>query len=185
VNGPLKKPATSRLVAVRASVATRQAVVVAVATLLLLGAGLMAWKAAEVRDDPVLTNRALLDLAAQEKMTQEVSRSLVAVLSYDWSAPEATRAMADRVLRGQAREEYDTLFASLQERAPGQKLTLTAQVQVSGVQEMSSDRATLLVFLDQSSTREKDKEASVSAAQLRITAERKGEHWAIIGLEPL
>jgi Mce-associated membrane protein len=89
------------------------------------------------------------------------------------------------VLAGKARTEYDTLFASLQQRAPGQQLQLTAQVQAIGVKELRGDKATLLVFLDQSSQRAADKESSVSAAQLSVTAEKKDGSWKITGLKPL
>ena len=165
--------------------ATLQSLVVAVAVALLVLAGVLAWQAHTLRNDPILENRSLLDGAAQEGVITVVSRGLAQVLSYDYSQPEATRAVADQVLKGQAREEYDTLFASLQDRAPGQRLTLTAQVQVAGVQELSPSRATLLVFVDQRSTRAKDQETSVSAAQLSVTAERSGDTWVITGLLPL
>ncbi|MEI5675083.1 MULTISPECIES: hypothetical protein [unclassified Nocardioides] len=89
------------------------------------------------------------------------------------------------MLRGQAREQYDTLFESLAERAPGQQLTLSAVVQLAGVQELTKDKATLLVFLDQRSSRADDEEQSVSAAQLRVTAEQDGRTWVITGLQPL
>ena len=164
---------------------TRQGVVVLVAAALLVTAGIFALQAKNLNDDPVLTNRALLDQRDVDELVAGVSRSLTTVLSYDWQDSEATRAVAESALQGQARAEYDTLFASLQQRAPGQKLTLSAQVQVVGVQELTASRAKLLVFLDQKSTRENDKQASVSAAQLSITVERKGGNWAIIGLKPL
>ncbi|RNL62429.1 hypothetical protein EFK50_11700 [Nocardioides marmoriginsengisoli] len=166
-------------------VGTRQGIVVLVAVALLVTAGVFALQAKRLNDDPVLANRALLDQRDADELVAGVSRSLTSVLSYDWQDPDATRAVAEQVLQGQARKEYDTLFASLQQRAPGQKLTLSAQVQVVGVQELTESRAKLLVFLDQKSTRENDKQASVSAAQLSITAERKGGNWAIIGLKPL
>jgi len=166
-------------------VATLRWLVAGLAVALLVVAGVLAWQTHTLREDPALENRAQLDKAIQEDVITVVSRGLTQVLSYDYTQPDATRAFADQVLDGQAREEYDTLFASLQDRAPGQKLTLTAQVQVAGVEELSGSKATLLVFVDQKSQREEDKEASVSAAQLDITAERKGATWVITGLKPL
>lgn len=160
-------------------------VVLVVTVVVLAAAAVVGWRALDLRNDPALDNLAMIDQKTQEQVVAEVSRGLVAVLSYDYSEPEATRAMADKVLRGQARQEYDTLFKSLQERAPGQKLLLSAQVRLTGVQELSADRAKLLVFLDQSSTRAKDKQASVSAAQLSVTAKRKSGTWTIVGLQPL
>jgi len=166
-------------------VATLRGLVVGVSVALLIVAGVLVWQAQSLRDDPALENRALLDESIQDGVVAVVSRGLTQVLSYDYSQPDATRAFADQVLDGQAREEYDTLFASLQERAPGQKLTLTAQVQIAGVEELTPSRAELLVFVDQRSLRKKDDEASVSAAQLAVTAERKGASWVITGLKPL
>lgn len=136
-------------------------------------------------DASATANRALLDQRQTAGVAEVVSRQLAQVLSYDHQNPEATRAFADQYLSGQAREQYDTLFQSLQERAPGQKLVLTAQVQVAGVQQLSDTTAELLVFLDQSSTRATDQQATVSAAQVAITAERSGKTWTITGLEPL
>lgn len=167
------------------SVATLRGLVVGLAVALLVVAAVLVWQTQTLKTDPALENRAMLDKSIQEGMVADVSRGLTQVLSYDYSQPDATRAFADQVLEGQAREEYDTLFASLQERAPGQKLTLTAQVQVAGVEELSDDKATLLVFVDQKSLRKKDQEASVSAAQLAVTAERSGDTWVITGLKPL
>jgi Mce-associated membrane protein len=166
-------------------VATLRGLVVALSVALLVVAAVLAWQTRTLQDDPALENRAQLDKAIQADVITVVSRGLTQVLSYDYNQPDATRAFADQVLAGQAREEYDTLFASLQDRAPGQKLTLTAQVQVAGVEDLTGSKASLLVFVDQKSFREKDKEASVSAAQLDITAERKGATWVITGLKPL
>ncbi|MDQ6523644.1 hypothetical protein RB608_08550 [Nocardioides sp. LHD-245] len=167
----------------RAQLAHALALVVAIA--LIAVAVVLGLRAQSLRDDPALANRAQLDEAAARGVTTEVSRGLAQVFSYDWSQPGITKAAADQLLSGQAREEYDTLFASLQERAPDQKLTLSTQVQVAGVQRLTETKATLLVFLDQSSSRAEDEESSVSAAQLRVEAERKGRSWVITALNPL
>ena len=165
--------------------ATLRGLVVGLAVALLIVAAVLAWQTRTLQDDPALENRAMLDNSIQEGAITAVSRGLSQVLSFDYSQPDATRAFADQILDGQARKEYDTLFASLQDRAPGQELTLTAEVQIAGVEELGSSEATLLVFVDQKSLRKQDKEASVSAAQLRVTAERKGDRWVITGLKPL
>jgi Mce-associated membrane protein len=159
--------------------------VLALGAALLVLAAVLGWQAHSLRQDSALANRALLDEPASQGVSTLVSRSLAQVLSYDWTQPDAARAAADQLLSGQARKEYDTLFASLQERAPDQKLTLTAEVQVVGVQRLTSSAATLLVFIDQSSTRAKDKESSVSAAQLLVDVRREGQSWQITGLQIL
>lgn len=143
------------------------------------------WMNVDARSDSSAHNRAVVDKAATATVTKSVSASLVRVLSYDHSDPAATEKAADEVLAGDARKEYDTLYAALKERAPGQKLVLSAQVEAAGVKELTDDSAKLLVFLDQSSQRAGDKEASIAAAQLAVTAKKVDGNWKITGLKPL
>lgn len=131
------------------------------------------------------SNEALVDEKATSTVQSAVAQGLEQVLSYSYDDPSTTAAAAERVLSGRARQEYDTLFTALQKQAPGQKLVLTAKVTAAGVQELDGDRATLLVFVDQSSRRAKDEQANVSAAQLVVDARRTGSTWTITGLDPL
>jgi Mce-associated membrane protein len=62
---------------------------------------------------------------------------------------------------------------------------LSAEVQSAAVKTLTDSTATLLVFLDQSSQRASDKQASVSAAQLQVDAAKVGSTWRITGLKPL
>jgi Mce-associated membrane protein len=163
----------------------RTALLLALAVALVAVGGLGFWRAHELRSTPAAANLAVVDATATADVQSEISRALVRVLSYDYSDPTITAQAADEVLAGKARDEYDVLFASLQERAPGQKLVLSAQVQVAAVQELTEDRASLLVFVDQSSQRTSDKEASISAAQLSVTARKSGDDWQITRLQPL
>lgn len=163
----------------------RTALLLAGALVLALVGGLGFWRAHDLRDTPAAANLAVVDATATADVQSDISRALVRVLSYDYTDPGTTEQAANDVLAGAARKEYDTLFTSLQQRAPGQKLVLSAQVQVAAVKELTEDRATLLVFVDQSSQRATDKEASISAAQLAVTARRSGNSWKITGLRPL
>lgn len=152
----------------------------------VLAAGLFTWwQAHDLKTSPAAANHALADGAATAEVQNQVSQALTAVLSYDYARPAKSKAVADDLLRGDARKEYATLVESLRKKAPDQKLVLTAQVQVSGVKELHDGTAELLVFLDQTSRRKGDNETSVSAAQLSVTAEKMAGHWRITGLEPL
>lgn len=166
------------------TIVRKYGITVGVAIMLIVGM-LGWWMAVDARTDSATQNHAVVDKTASEKVKTEVSVALTQVLTYDYNDPKATEAAAEKVLSGDARKEYDTLFASLQERAPGQKLVLTAQVTAAGVKELHGDSAKLLVFLDQSSQRASDKEASVSAAQLSITAKQSNGKWKITQLKPL
>ncbi|WP_244931822.1 hypothetical protein [Nocardioides sp. W7] len=167
------------------SIGAWQGVSLGIAVMLFAVAAILGVQARSLSQDPALDNRAQLDETGQAGVVTVVTRGLTQVLSYDYTQPDATRAFADQVLSGQAREQYDTLFASLSERAPGQQLMLSVVVQATGVRELTTDKATLLVFLDQTSARADDEEKSVSAAQLSVTAEREGRSWVITGLQPL
>lgn len=153
---------------------------------LLFAVGVAGWAAAwGVQQNSAAQNNALIDAAATAEVQAQVSQALTRVLSYDFEDPQATEDAAERYLAGAAREEYETLYATLEEQAPDQQLVLSAQVQVAGVKQLDEDVAELLVFLDQASHRASDEEASVSAAQLSVTAERDGDAWTITGLQIL
>jgi Mce-associated membrane protein len=90
---------------------------------------------------------------------------------------------ADEFLAGDARKEYDLLFKRLQEKAPGQKLVLSAEVQVAAVKSLDADSAELLVFLDQASQRSTDKESAISAAQIAVEAAKVDGQWKVTALD--
>ena len=58
-------------------------------------------------------------------------------------------------------------------------------MQAIGVKQLRGDKAELLVFLDQSSKRATDAEASLSAAQLAVGAKKVNGSWKIVSLKPL
>ncbi|WP_157571740.1 hypothetical protein [Nocardioides alkalitolerans] len=142
-------------------------------------------QADDVRSTASAENEALVDAAGTAEVQAALTQGLSRVLSYDHTAPEATTAAADSLLSGAAREEFDTLYAGLAERAPDQELVLTARVQSVAVRTLTDDTAEALVFLDQTSTRATDEESTVSAAQLAVVAERDGSTWTITELTPL
>lgn len=156
-----------------------------VAGLLVLVGAYGLWQAQELRSTTAAENLAVVDATLTAEIQSFVTTGLNQVLTYDYTDPEATTSAADQVLAGDARDEYDTLFADLQEKAPGQQLTLTAVVQSVAVKEATQDSAVVLVFLDQTSQRVTDNQGSVSAAQLSVTVEKSDNTWAITELQPL
>lgn len=131
------------------------------------------------------SNRAVIDEQATAEVIGQVDTGLQRVLSYRYSAPDATKAAAQQVLVGDAAHQYDVLFRALQKKAAGQQLTLSAHVVTAGVTTLTDSRAELLVFLDQVSTRASDGTTSTSAAQLRVAAVRRAGGWRISELVPL
>ena len=161
--------------------------VVVLAAVAVLLAGLGGWfllRAADLRDDPAATNTALVDTGRTAEVSAAVTTALNRIFSYSYDRTEVTERAAADVLRGDARDTYDKLFAQVRELAPSQKLVLTTQVVSAAVQQLGPDTATLLVFLDQSATRADKDTNSAAAAQLSVTARLEGDRWVITGLAP-
>ncbi|GAA4530257.1 hypothetical protein [Amycolatopsis samaneae] len=151
----------------------------------LAGAGV--WFTVQARSltaGAATANHALTDVGATAEVTSAVSLALNKVFSYSYDRTEVTEKAAAEVLRGQARDSYDKLFAQVREKAPQQKLILTSRVSSAAVQFLDDHRATLLVFLDQSAVRADNNTADAAAAQLSVTAERSGRTWVITDLAP-
>jgi Mce-associated membrane protein len=150
--------------------------------LLLVAAGVVLLVRAGGGGGGDTSNRALVDSAETTQVIGQVSQALDQVLSYDYTKPQATEQAAAQLLTGNASTQYKTLFTALQDKAGDQKLTLVAKSVVAGVTTLTADRADLLVFLDQRSTRASDQATSTSAAQIQVTAVRQGDDWKISGL---
>ncbi|WP_229054402.1 hypothetical protein [Aeromicrobium sp. Leaf350] len=169
---------------VRALLGARPTPYVLAAMLAVIGAyGL--WQAHDLRSTPAAENLAVVDASLTAEVQSFVTQGLSQVLTYNFADPDVTTAAADQVLAGDAREEYDTLFADLQEKAPGQQLVLTASVQSVAVKELTESSAVVIVFLDQTSQRAVDDQGSISAAQLSVTAKKSGSTWTITELSVL
>jgi len=165
--------------------AVRRHVALVLTVLLLAAAAVAFWRADVARGTDHVANHAVVDAAATTAVQSAVASALVRVFSYDYSDPGPTQQAADDLLEGDARRQYDLLFAALQDKAPGQQLVLTAQVQVAAIEELTARTARLLVFLDQASQRATDEESAVSAAQLVVRATKTGSMWRISGIDPL
>ena len=160
-------------------------VVPALLVALVVAAGGFFWQARAQRGTDHVGNHAVVDATATAQVQAAVSRGLTQVFSYDFNDPAPTQQAADTVLVGAARKEYDLLFADLRKRAAGQQISQTATVQVAAVTALRGDEATLLVFLDQAAQRTGEKEASYSAAQLKIEARRSRGVWRISAITTL
>lgn len=162
-------------------------VAVALGVLAALLAGFGAWglvTAGDLRSSGAAQNSALVDTGRTAEVSAAVSSALSQIFSYSYDKTEVTAEAAAAVLRGDALEVYDRLFAEVRDKAPAQKLVLTTRVVHSAVQSLEGDRARLLVFLDQSATRVDTNTTNAAAAQLSVTAKREGGHWVITDMAP-
>lgn len=130
-------------------------------------------------------NRALVDNAATGQVISQVSTGLTAVLSYDYTQPDAAQQATSRWLTGDAPRQYALLLSQLKQVSKGENLTLKAKVISVGVVSLNGDTADLLAFVDQQSTRASDHQSTVSGAQVEVNAVRHGDTWQISELKPL
>ncbi|MFJ8912540.1 hypothetical protein [Amycolatopsis sp. NPDC102389] len=149
----------------------------------LVMAGLAGWFAIEARDaTAVLThNTALTDVATTAEVSDQIGKALGTVFSYRYDDPAKSEQAAKAVLTGPALGQYDQLFAQVRGIAAEQKLVVTSTAVVSGVKVLDGDRASLLVFLDQTGVRG-DGQRSTGAAQLSVSAERAEGKWRVTAL---
>ncbi|RSN26112.1 hypothetical protein DL990_32245 [Amycolatopsis sp. WAC 01416] len=149
----------------------------------LVMAGLAGWFAIEARDTTAVLahNTALTDVATTAEVGDQIGKALGTVFSYRYDDPAKSEQAAKEVLTGPALGQYDQLFAQVRGLAAEQKLVVTSTPVVSGVKVLDGDRASLLVFLDQTGVRG-DGQRSTGAAQLSVTAERSDGRWRVTAL---
>ncbi|MFE0021218.1 hypothetical protein [Amycolatopsis sp. NPDC059021] len=149
----------------------------------LVMAALAGWFALEARDATAVVshNTALADVAATAEVNDQVGKALATIFSYRYDDPGKSEQAAKEVLTGPALAQYDQLFAQVRKLAAEQKLVVTSAAVTSGVKLLDGDRASLLVFLDQTGVRG-DGQRSTGAAQLSVTAERSGGRWRVTAL---
>ncbi|OAR23093.1 hypothetical protein A8W25_26620 [Streptomyces sp. ERV7] len=129
-------------------------------------------------------NTALADTARTSEVKGAVEEAVRGIFSYDHTDPARTDAAAARRLTGAAVGQYRSLMGQVREQGPRQKLVLTTTVTDSGVEVVDGDRARVLVFADQSSTRTgKGGGTTVAAAMFAVDAVRQGGIWRIAALD--
>ncbi|WP_141846452.1 hypothetical protein [Lapillicoccus jejuensis] len=160
------------------------AALLAVGVLAAAGGVAAGVQAQRLRSTDAARNLALVDADRTDEVVSQVDAALAAVFTYDYRTPATTSQAATRLLVGDASAQYRTLFDTLQKKAAGQQLTMTATVQLAGVETLGEDHARLLVFLDQTSTRASDGTRATSAAQLAVGAVRQGSTWRIDEIRP-
>jgi Mce-associated membrane protein len=151
------------------------------ASLLLVGAGVVLLVAAgRLQSIPASGNQALTSAARTRQVTDAVSAGVAGIYSYSYTDLAATTRTAHQVLAGRAAAQYAELSRVLS-AAVTQQITVVTKVTAAGVQSLTGDTATLLVFLQQTTTRD-GKPAGSAPAQLQVTAHLVGGRWLITGI---
>ncbi|SEG17508.1 Mce-associated membrane protein [Thermomonospora echinospora] len=157
-----------------------------VATVLL--GGLAAWSAVQAHDlrsGSVAGNVALTDTGRTSEVKGQLDDAVNELFSYSYTDMTKTEQAAKRLLTGKAVQQYDNMLAPVRQEAVKQKLVLTTTVTDSGVKLLDGDRARVLVYADQRSTRTSKEETTYAAAMLALDAVRQGGTWKITNIDTL
>jgi Mce-associated membrane protein len=161
---------------------------VVVGALLLAGlvlAGLAVWF--KIEDNAVSSatgNTALLDVATTAQVKQDVGSAVETLFSYNYNDMAKTENAAnDLLLTDAVKDKYNKELAEVKRLAPAQKMVVTCKVTRSAVIVLDGDRAKVLVFVDQTSTRTDQAQTAAGGSQLSVTAERRDGKWKISDLD--
>jgi Mce-associated membrane protein len=148
----------------------RIAAILAVATLLTAGIGGYVWHrqdAAAERSEAARSCVAQAGTAAQ------------AIFSYDYRSFEASVADGSRYTTGQFAGEYVKMTASLKPLATSEQAIVRAQVSAIGVEDVSGDTVTVLVYLNQYRRNAKISGEKVDQNRVVLTLRRTDGGWKV------
>ncbi|MFJ6671025.1 hypothetical protein ACIQMJ_07950 [Actinosynnema sp. NPDC091369] len=150
-----------------------------VLAVLLVGLGL--WfqnQAGEVR-----YNQALVDSGGTTEVAGQAREAVEKAFSYNFADVSATEKAANELLVGKAKCQYNAIFGPVRALAPEQKLVVTVKAVSSGVTTLDGDRATVLLFLDQVTTRTTDNQSGGGIAMMRVGAQKVDGRWKVDNME--
>ncbi|RDI30108.1 hypothetical protein [Lentzea flaviverrucosa] len=136
-----------------------------------------------VKSRSVSYNAALVDSVTTSEVNGQVREAVEKSFSYNFADVESTEKAARELLTGKALCQYNAVFGPVKEVAPQQKLVVTVRVVSSAVSSLKGDRATVLVFADQVTTRTTDNQSGGGTAMLRVSAVDDGGRWKIDNME--
>ncbi|TDC55238.1 hypothetical protein E1281_13510 [Actinomadura sp. KC345] len=173
---------TARLTA-RWRAGTTSPIVLGAVAVVLAAFGVWALRQADaVRDAPSARDTALTDGAATSEVKGAVADMIGRIFSFDYTDPARTRDAAEASLTGGAVQRYETIFGRVRDEAPAAKTVLSTRVTDSAVASLRGDRAEVLVFADQRTTRTTDGTSTNAPAMLTVTAVRRAGRWKITAL---
>ncbi|MDX8056028.1 hypothetical protein SK571_42185 [Lentzea sp. BCCO 10_0798] len=136
-----------------------------------------------VKSRSVSYDAALVDSVTTSEVNGQVREAVEKSFSYNFADVESTEKAARELLTGKALCQYNAVFGPVKEVAPQQKLVVTVRVVSSAVSSLKGDRATVLVFADQVTTRTTDNQSGGGTAMLRVSAVDDGDRWKIDNME--
>ncbi|GAB2995143.1 hypothetical protein [Saccharothrix stipae] len=135
------------------------------------------------RADDVHYNQALVDSAGTTEVAGQTREAIEKAFSYNFADVAATEKAANELLVGKAQCQYNAIFDPVRKLAPEQKLVVTVKAVSSGVTTLDGDHATVLLFLDQVTTRTTDNQSGGGIAMMRVSARKVDGRWKVDNME--
>jgi Mce-associated membrane protein len=124
--------------------------------------------------------------ALREEVVDVASAGTEAVLSYTPSTFDDDVAAAKEKLTGPFLDEYTDYVDDLVRPAVReQEVTSTATVAHAGVETLTVDHATLIMFVNQTSTARDRPTPSTTSSAIRVTLDEVDGAWLISGFAPI
>ena len=112
--------------------------------------------------------------------------SAATILSYDYRHLDADFATAAALTTGSFRTDYQaTTTKSVAQLATQTKAVVVAKVVAGGVVASNSDRVTVLLFVNQTTTSNRLTAAKTDLNRVQMTMTRSGSRWLVSGLKAL
>ncbi len=116
--------------------------------------------------------------ATREAQTA-AERAVVPVLSYDAADMDASADAAHEWLTADYREDYDKLFAVLEENAASTGTKVEVDLLASSIVRSGEDRADILLFVNRPTTNKQGTQPVVYRDQVTLSMERVDGRWLV------
>ncbi len=164
----------------KASSGRRGRVVTAVLTLTLVAVLVVAALCA------VTVRRDRTDVAAGNAALAAARTSAVTILSYDYRHLDSDFAAATALTTGSLRTDYQaTTSKAVAQLAAQTHAVVSAKVVAGGVVRSTATTATVLLFVDQTTTSNRLSAPQTDQNRVELTLHKAGSHWLVSGLKAL
>ncbi|GLZ50823.1 hypothetical protein [Actinomycetospora sp. NBRC 106378] len=160
------------------------------AVVLVLSLGLGTWAFVAARSDraegTAYANEAVVNVAGTAEVVGQTRQAIEQILSYDFTKLDDSVNAAKSQATGSFASEYLSVFEqTIRKPATDQKLRQTATVLNIGVQQLSSDNATLLALVQFTAERTTNGQTTNAPGLLTVQVVKEDGRWKISELKPV
>jgi Mce-associated membrane protein len=166
----------------RAGLSGRSLLLIGLAAATIVFGGCAAWfgvEAGNINGGVIAGNSTLSDSATTSQIVGQLTTAINTTFSYDYQNLDKTKSAVQNLLVGNAIKQYDQLFQTVEQQAPQQKLVLTTAVVDVGVTLLEGNRASALIFANQTDTRTSTNQTSQGGAMFLVNAQNENGQWKI------